>query len=236
MEQFPRQNIDSEIPANKPLEDADISTKKKEVEKGGKISSFIKRQLGLAATVGLGYIGGMHESVASGQDTMTKASISPEQSAESIQDDSSERDGNSFEVLHKDHAFIWGVEYVPKKHDGKNILAERFVKIDTKTNETSIIGEYNNLIEAAEGLSKITDLPESILRSARANLDAIQTEKDFQASGLVEPNNDISGKTHVETRTFKGYGIETKNKVEVDEKGMIVDLQSSESSTHQQYQ
>ena len=228
MEQFSQQSDILENAPKEPFQNEDTLVKKDEEEKTGKLSKFVKRHLGLTATVGLGYLGGMQENAASGQETMEKAPIVSEKSAESIQDDSSERDGNLFQILHKDQAFSWGVEYIPKKHDGRNILAQRFVKIDAKTNKTTVLGEYDNLFQASEGLSKIKDLPESILRLARADLGKIETERNFQASGLVEQSGDVAGKTHVEKRSFKGFGIETKNQVEVDEKGNVVKLVSSE--------
>jgi len=228
MEEFPQQIDILENEPKEPFQNKDTLVKKKEGEKTGKLSKFVKRHLGLATTVGLGYIGGMEANAASGQEAVGKTPTVSGRLAENIQDDSSERDGNLFEVLHNDQAFIWGVEYVPKKHDSRNILAQRFVKIDKKTNETNVLGEYDNLFQVAEGLSKIKDLPESILKSIHSHLDAIRTERNFEASGLVQPNGHAVGKTHVETRNFKGFGIETKNQVEVDEMGNVVNLVSSE--------
>ena len=52
----------------------------------------------------------------------------------------------------------------------------------------------------------------------------LDTERAFQASGLVAPNGNPNEKTHIEERFFNGYGINVKTRVLVDEHGKVVRL------------
>jgi len=127
-------------------------------------------------------------------------------------------------VLNQGKEFTWGVEYVPKQEDNKTIFSQRYVKIENKTGKATILGEYDSVTRAAEEISKIPDLPEEIRHRAQQDADAVQMERNYQASGLVEPTGKVGGKTHIEERNFEGYGIKTKTKVEVDEAGNVVRL------------
>jgi hypothetical protein len=71
--------------------------------------------------------------------------------------------------------------------------------------------------------------PEYVKPLLPHELAAVKTEQEFQRSGLVAQKNSESstnsvhaGKTNIEQRPFKGYGIDVKTQVEVDEKGNIV--------------
>lgn len=148
-----------------------------------------------------------------------KSYVTMEAGAENIIESS-----NSLDVLHREKEFTWGIEYVPKEKDGRGFLAQRYVKIENKTGKTTTLGEYDNIFQAAEGALKILDLPEVIRQHAQRDASIIQTEKDFQFSGLTEPTGNIEGETHIEERNFEGYGIHAKTKVEVDEAGNVVKL------------
>jgi hypothetical protein len=127
---------------------------------------------------------------------------------------------DSFDVLHRDKQFTWGVEYVPKRE----FIAQRYVKIDNSTGEITILGEFDNVFQAAEGIAKISDIPEKIKQRAERDAKAIQIERDFQASGLTKPTGKVEGKTHIDERSFEGYGVKAKTVVEVDEAGNVVKL------------
>lgn len=134
------------------------------------------------------------------------------------------KSGGFFLVMHSDKQYTWGIEYVPKKKEGKRISVQRYVKVDNKTGKATTLGEFDNVFQAAEGASKIPDLPEEIKRHAQRGVEIIQTERNFQASGLTQPTGNIEGKTHVEKRKFHGYGINAETEVEVDEAGNVVRL------------
>ena len=195
--------------------------------KGNSIGRWMKKTAALAGAVGVGYFGSMGdatsaEAVSADHGTGPKFENSDGQSVRKTIESS-----ELFDVLYKDKASTWGVEYVKKVKEGRSILAQRYVKIDNSTMETTVLGEYDNLIDASQGLSKMADVPEQVRKSAQHDLDIVQTERNFQASGLVEPKGDASGKTHIEERSFTGYGLNTINKVEVDEKGNVVHLVES---------
>ena len=141
--------------------------------------------------------------------------------------DVSVADSDNIEIQATKDGFKWGVEYFPKQIEHRNILAMRYVKINESTGVKEVLGEFDNLIEASEGLSKIKDLPQNMKKLVDHELGFINTEKSFKASGLVKGVENPVGKTHIEKREFKGYGIEVENKVEVDEKGNVVQLVES---------
>ena len=138
---------------------------------------------------------------------------------------------DDIEIQAIEGGFKWGIQYVPKKTvEHGDILAMRYVKINEHTGVQETLGEFDNLIQAAEGISKIQDMPQNMKKLIQHNLGAINTERAFQASGMVEGVKNPIGKTHIEDRTFKGYGIEAHNKVEVDEQGNVVKLVDSKNN------
>ena len=195
-------SIENPLANTPPLEDvpeqeeAKEQTKKESGSKIGKLISKVKKTAALAGAVGVGYFGSMGNSEAA----------------------------DLFEVLYKDTKITWGVEYVKKSKDGRNFLALRYVKIDDATGTVTIIGQYNNVIEASKGLAKVAGIPEQIVKHAQHDAAAVEMERSFQASGFTEQTGDASGKTHVEERHFTGNGINATNTVEVDEKGKVVRL------------
>jgi hypothetical protein len=90
--------------------------------------------------------------------------------------------------------------------------------------EIKTIGEYDDVMEAGKALSKIPGLPLLVRKHAMRDAAIIQTEKDFRASGLIEPDGNPEEKTHIEVRKFEGYNVKTKSEVEVDEHGKVVKL------------
>ncbi len=98
---------------------------------------------------------------------------------------------DSFDVLCEDNDFSWGVEYVPKNDARRDIdyVAERYVKIDKSDNKT-ILGEFDDVVSAADALSKMPGIPEKVLDHAKRAMDAVKTERDFQDSGLTEPKSE----------------------------------------------
>jgi len=176
----------------------------------GKLTGWLRKTVALSGIIGLGYLGGTQESRAS---DATDGSMSKT---------------NIFEVVHEDAESTWGIEYVPKRHDGRDIFAERYVKIDTKTGATDVIGEYDTVTAAAEGISKMGNVPPEVKALAERDAGVVQTERDFQASGFTEPVGHPTGHTRMELRTFDGYGVHAKNSVEVDEEGKPVHLADSD--------
>ena len=191
--------------------------------KGNSIGRWVKKTAALAGAVGVGYFGSMGDATAgdtvrAGHGTGHKQKIRETQPVQKTVESS------NFMMLYKDGTSTWGVEYVNKTVEGRGILAQRFVQINDTTGEKKILGEYNNLLEASEALAKMPDVPEQVRESAKHDVDIVQTERNFQASGLTEPSGDASGKTHIEERHFTGYGLNTTNKVEVDVNGKVVHL------------
>ena len=150
----------------------------------------------------------------------------PEEERESKQE---LHDENIVEDLHEDASFKWAVEYVPKNVEGRNILAERFIKIDMVSNEISVIGEYDNVVDVANAISKMDDVPVEVKLFAHYPVLALETEAKFVDAGFVKTETANTGKTHIETRVFDGYGIRAENTVEVDGEGNVTALLDSDN-------
>lgn len=191
MEKFPNNN-ELEQAVEETVENR--ATKKK-ASPSNSVSRFIKKHIGLAATVGLGYLGGMQEGVG-GETNSFHASKSEYTNAE---------------------------QYIIQKagtaEDGKRNI---YIVKDTESgNEKKFFAESDK--EAADVG------PEYVKPLLPHELAAVKTEQEFQRSGLVAEENSESstnsvhaGKTNIEERHFKGYGIDVKTQVKVDEKGNIV--------------
>jgi|GEM_PF-1688525 len=124
-----------------------------------------------------------------------------------------------------DDRYTWGIEYVPKTNDkGDGVLADRYVKIDNKTGEKTVLVESAKVYELKAALEKIDGLPEEVLAYASVVTDALDEEKKIVASGFVEPTSKKPA-VKTEIREYKGW----KNTVEVDEDGAVVKILSSES-------
>jgi len=205
---------------------------RKAITAGGKAGRWLKKNVALAGAVGVGFFGNMQDNaVASPQKTEKDTGPKLEHLEDGARSFQEKTIGstNMFEIVGMDSKATWGVEFVPKQDkDGKGFFAERYVKIDDASGATSVIGEYNDLFEAAEGISKIAGVPETVRKHAQLGASSVKTERDFQASGFTEPTGKVEGKTHIENREFEGYGIKANNKVEVDEKGNTVRLVDSE--------
>ena len=222
-----------ENPFQTPLPEQDKSEgEMKAAAPSGKVGKWLKKNVALAGAVGVGFFGGMQENAGA---SPQKAEKDTRPKLEHREDEARSSQGrkiestDSFDVLLRDGKTTWVVEYVPKQDkDGKGFLAERYVKIDDASGTVSIIGEYNNVFETAEGISKIADVPEIVRKHAQLGASSVKTERAFQASGFTEPTGKVEGKIHIENREFEGYGIKANNKVEVDEKGNIVRLIDSE--------
>jgi hypothetical protein len=183
----------------------------------------VRKTAALAGAVGVGYFGGM-EGVAG--DVHNHEKDGPKSTHREGGSSLGKRieSSNTFDVLERDKQFTWGIEYVPKQEVGGGFIAERYVKINNKTGETTVLGEYNNVLEAGKSISAMPDVPEKVRSHAQYASNAIQTEKNFQASGLTEPTGNREGKTYVAEKEFEGYGIKAKTTVEVDEAGKVVRL------------
>lgn len=206
------------------VEEAD-KIEEKETKSGG-FGKWIKKTSALVGVAGVSLFGNMQNANAQENHEIESNNAGPKlenKEAEYSGMDSS----NMFEVVYNDTDSVWGVEYVNKLNKaGNEILAQRYIKIDHIDGKKTVIGEYDNLFEASEGLSKINDVPDSIIKLLEHDLGAVKTEKDFQASGMVESNNVSKGRVHNETKEFKGYGIDVKNNVQVDEDGRVVGINS----------
>ena len=139
---------------------------------------------------------------------------------------------STHDTIYEDGTSRWDVDLVSKPNSRH--LTIRYIKTDTKTNETHIIGEYDNVIQAAQELEKMENVPVSVKRLAAHEAGILKTEEDFKKSGFVGTQNkfDDWGHTvkpneHLETRGFKGYGINTENEVYVDDKDNVTNLKSS---------
>jgi hypothetical protein len=195
-----------------------------------KIGNWARKTAALAGAVGVGYFGSMQEGVSSNQ-TKLEGDVGPKLEQKENKSGVRIETTDSFDVLHRDEEFTWGVEYVPRQNKDKGYLAERYVKINNETGKSTVLGEYDNIFDAAKGISKMTGIPEEVRQHAERDASIARTEKNFQASGFTEPTVSPEGKTHMEERTFEGYNIKAKNKVEVDEKGNVVRIADSESSS-----
>ncbi|MDE2037984.1 MAG: hypothetical protein KGI69_02045 [Patescibacteria group bacterium] len=195
---------------------------------GTGIGRWLKSRAALSGAIGLGYLSGLHGAASEGHES----SMKPRQATEHAVEQPGKGPAEAmFEVLDDSDGFTWGVEYVPKEHEGRGILAERFVKIDKRTKASVVVGEYDNVIDAEKGISSTPDVPEKVRAAVAADYRAVMTERAFQDSGLVDRRDgrDAAGVAdHVEERTFKGYGIDVRNKVKVDKDGKPVGILSTE--------
>lgn len=127
-------------------------------------------------------------------------------------------------ILSVDGQYTWGVQYVPKTNEkGEGVLADRYLKIDNKTGERTVLVESAKIYELKEALEKIKDLPEEVLRDVKVATDVFDEEKQLVASGFVEPTSKKQA-VGTEVRTYKNW----KNTVEVDEDGKVVKILESE--------
>jgi hypothetical protein len=196
-----------------------------------KLGGWMRRSVALAGAIGIGYFGGMQEGVSGDIPQKVEDKGAPKYHETVDVNKEGIKPSDSFDVLHKDATSTWGVEYVKKSdNDGRNFLAERYVKIDNATGKTTILGEYDNVLQSAEGISKLDGIPEQIKKYASRAASAVKTERAFQASGFTAPTGveKVKGKVHLEKRNFEGYGVKAQNTVEVDEDGNVVRLIDSE--------
>ncbi len=222
-------SLENPLANTPPLEDASEQEVKAEAKiksrnKLGGLINKVKKTAALAGVVGVGYFGSMGSGEAADASLLENT---PNTKHEEVTESSAGKTMEAselFEVLYKETKITWGVEYVKKSKEGRNFLAQRYVKIDDATGVVTILGEFDNVIEASKGLAKVADVPEQIVKHAQHEAGAVEMERSFQASGFTEPTGDASGKTHVEERHFKGNGIDATNTVEVDEKGKVVRL------------
>lgn len=140
---------------------------------------------------------------------------------------------NSLDVIHRDKQFTWGIEYVPKEKEGKGILAQRYVRINNETGGTETFGEFDNVFQAAEGVARISGLPEEIRERAQHDAGIIQNEAGLLEKGWLElPNGkhgvDVPGsekivdgkKVHTEVRrTYDNEGFDVIAVWEIDKEG-----------------
>src|SRR3989344_3375351 len=177
-------------PQNIPLEkNAEQNRKKPD----SKFVRGVKKTLAEGSSTGAGYFGSMGEGQAKGAENLVNFGKQGETARERISESKGTREkliesSNLFEVLDRDGEFTWGVEYVKKQgKDGHGFLAERYIKINNDTKETTILGEYDNVLQVAEGISKMRDVPEKVREYAQSAASVIKTERAFQQSGLTEP-------------------------------------------------
>lgn len=124
--------------------------------------------------------------------------------------------------LLNDGQYVWGVEYAQKGVGQDQFLAERYVKINLADNHKTTVGEYDDVFTAAVELKKMNDIPERLKNYSERSARAIETERAFEASGLLKkPTNVADTPVHTEEREFNGYGITVKMTVQVDENGNI---------------
>lgn len=127
-------------------------------------------------------------------------------------------------ILSVDDQYTWGVEYVPKTTEsGLGVLAERYLKIDKKTGERTVLVEASKVYEIRDTLSKIEGVPEQVLRHASVAANVLDKEKAFVASSFVAPES-TKKTVGTEVRIYNGW----RNTVEVDEDGKVVKLLHSE--------
>lgn len=132
-------------------------------------------------------------------------------------------------TLFADAQYTWGVEYVPKTNEkGSGVLAERYLKIDNKTGERTILAESAKVYELRETLSNIEGVPDIVLRHASVAANVLDKEKSFVASGFVAPESTKKA-VGTEVRVYNGW----KNTVEIDEDGKVVKLLHSEPPVEQ---
>jgi hypothetical protein len=197
-------------------------TKIRPSNKLGGLINKVKKTAALAGAVGVGYFGSLGNAEARDV-SVPENSTGPK--FEHVTDQSAGKPIEApgmFEVLFRENNTTWGVEYVSKSKDGRNFLAQRYVKVDDLTGTVNIVGEYDNVIEASKGLAKTAGVPEQIIKHAQYDAGAIETERRFQASGFTESTGDAGGKTHVEERRSEEYGVQATNTVEVDDNNKVV--------------
>ena len=172
-------------------ETADSKGSAKSSGRPGKIGTWIKAAAATVGVAAIGQVGEIPEGMVASPDVNIgnqTNTVHVERSGDHSPEDSSDLAG-TFQVLHDDVQASWGVEYVPKKHEnGKSFLAQKFVKINHLTHETTVLGEYDNVIAAARGLSAMPDVPAGVKAFAQGPATAIQNERNLQATGLVEPS------------------------------------------------
>ncbi len=103
-------------------------------------------------------------------------------------------EGHGFQSLHQQDGVTWRIEYVPQEKDGDEFLAERLVKIVDSTGERTVLGEYDNLYDAARGASLLPDLPPEVRIQMEADAAPLLAEKKRQAKlraeGLMAPDGE----------------------------------------------
>lgn len=181
---------------------------KRKFEPTGTVGKWLKKTSLLTGIIGLAYAGGVAEADGSTYETGNK--LKKEVCENIVQD------------LFENEGFKWSVEYVPKKVEDRDILAERFIKIDKTTHEIEVIGEYDNVVDADHAISQMDDVPIELITFTHRDVQVVETEKEFNKSGFVKSDTVNTGNTHIETRVFNGYGIHSENIVEVDMSGNIV--------------
>lgn len=191
MEKFPNYNEEEQLVE----ETVGNRAQKKGTSPSSSMSRFIKKNLGLAATVGLGYLGGLQEGI--GDDT------------------------NSFHASKSEYsnAEEYVIQKVGATEDGKNNI---YIIKDTKNGQ-----EKRFFAESDKEAANVG--PEYVKPLLPHEIAAVKNEQEFQRSGLValeksgsSTNSANTIKTHTEDRHFKGYGVDVKTQVEVDENGNIV--------------
>jgi hypothetical protein len=162
-------------------------------------SEDLAKKLGTAAVVaGIG-LAGMPEAHAA--DAVPQADH-----VQTVESTKVERDLDAkefFQVLHKDADSIWGVELVPEKSEHGNRFVEKFVKVNLKNGEATVIGEFTNVLKAAKVLGEMKDIPKEVRAYAQIDADAIHKERDLQKTGLTDPGTNVKNPVEADTPDTK---------------------------------
>ncbi len=100
-----------------------------------------------------------------------------------------------------------------------HIASDSYEITDKNTGRTIPFGHY----EAPE--KEIREFGESLFAPLKPwEMKAVETERNLQKSGLVNPTKAPQGKLHREERSFKGDNIDVTTEILADEKGNVANL------------
>lgn len=194
MEKFPQHN---EAEDQSPPQPAETSDSQKEKNASGKVSRFIKKHVGLATVVGLGYLGGMQEGQA-GETNTFHAAKSEYPNAEQYE-----------------------IQKIGSTEDGKRGI---YTVKDLESNKIKRFTAGSDKEASEVGPEYVKPLTEHELAAVRTEQELQRSGLVASTNQESLKDTKITAKTHVEDRSFKGDGIDVKTKVEVDENGNVVKL------------
>lgn len=127
------------------------------------------------------------------------------------------------EVIDEDIEFIWGIDYVLKNISGSTFYAKRFIKTERNSGNKVILGEYDNVFEAADGLSSLPNVPDKVIKYVRYYKELVQKQNDIndrlmKQGWLQLPNGKHGVDVIGSERLLNGKTVHTEIRRTYDEK------------------